>query len=58
MTVFDRDDADMKKRAALCFEKLVEETRRLGYSEYRCHVQYMDLVSDQCMTLCCSLYSR
>ncbi|KAL8276422.1 hypothetical protein RQP46_011174 [Phenoliferia psychrophenolica] len=47
MTVFDREDADMKERAARCFEKLVVETRKLGYSEYRCHVQYMDLVSDQ-----------
>ena len=45
--LFDLDDDDMKVRAHELFLDLVTESRRRGYSEYRAHIDYMDLVGEQ-----------
>src|SRR5699024_4891689 len=45
--MFDQDDAAMKTSAHALFMDLVKESRRRGFSEYRAHIDYMDVVGDQ-----------
>jgi 4-cresol dehydrogenase (hydroxylating) len=44
---FDRTDAASAARAYEVARLLVEEAGRLGYGEYRAHLDFMDLASDQ-----------
>lgn len=44
--MFDRDDPDMRDRADKLFRALVSDARALGYSEYRAHISYMDLIAE------------
>lgn len=44
---FDADEAEERKAVAQCFEALLKDARALGYSEYRAHLEWMDLVCDQ-----------
>ncbi len=43
--IYDRDDADMTRRAHALFATLVEDAARAGYAEYRTHLSYMDPVA-------------
>ncbi|KAK4182619.1 hypothetical protein QBC35DRAFT_546643 [Podospora australis] len=43
--VFDRDDADEKKRALACLRDMVDEAAKQGYGEYRTHLVLMDQVA-------------
>ncbi|KIW10845.1 hypothetical protein PV08_10144 [Exophiala spinifera] len=43
--VFDREDADSKRRAACLMRELIDEGARKGYGEYRTHLLYMDQVA-------------
>jgi 4-cresol dehydrogenase (hydroxylating) flavoprotein subunit len=45
MLAYDRDDADMARRADVLFRELVADARRRGYGEYRSHLSYMDDVA-------------
>jgi len=46
MLAYDRDDADMTKRADALFKELVEDARQRGFGEYRSHLSYMDAVAE------------
>ncbi|KAI1609903.1 hypothetical protein EDD36DRAFT_59544 [Exophiala viscosa] len=43
--VFDREDADSKRRAACLMRELIDEGAKKGYGEYRTHLLYMDQVA-------------
>ncbi|HUN76508.1 MAG TPA: FAD-binding oxidoreductase [Steroidobacteraceae bacterium] len=43
--LFDRDNQDMMQRVDRFFRDLVEDAKEKGYSEYRTHIEYMDLVA-------------
>ena len=47
MIIFDADDAAQRAGAAALFRDLVTAARSHGYSEYRAHTDFMDLVADQ-----------
>jgi 4-cresol dehydrogenase (hydroxylating) len=47
MIYFDRTNPEEKDRANRFFVDLVHRARVAGYSEYRAHVEHMDLVADQ-----------
>jgi len=47
MMIYDRTDPEESARARACFEALVREGAEAGYSEYRAHVGFMDMVADQ-----------
>ncbi|MGH3281236.1 MAG: FAD-binding oxidoreductase [Trebonia sp.] len=47
MIIFDADDAGQRAGAAALFRDLVAAAREHGYSEYRAHTDFMDLVADQ-----------
>jgi hypothetical protein len=47
MIYFDRTDEAQRKAANALFRELVTLTRQMGYSEYRAHIDYMDLVAEQ-----------
>lgn len=47
MIIFDQDDAAQKRAARDLFADLVTAAHARGYSEYRAHVEFMDLVADQ-----------
>jgi 4-cresol dehydrogenase (hydroxylating) flavoprotein subunit len=47
MIIFDADDAGQREGAAALFRDLVAAARAHGYSEYRAHTDFMDLVADQ-----------
>jgi len=47
MILFDRTDADERRRARGLFQALVEDAGREGYGEYRTHIAMMDLVAGQ-----------
>ena len=47
MLLFDRKDPVQKKNVKLLFHALVKEARNQGYSEYRAHLDFMDLVAEQ-----------
>jgi 4-cresol dehydrogenase (hydroxylating) flavoprotein subunit len=47
LIIFDRHDAAQRANARRAFEALVHDAHELGHSEYRAHVAFMDLVSDQ-----------
>lgn len=44
---FNLDDEEATAQAYTTMQKLVREAGELGYSEYRSHLQIMDLVADQ-----------
>ena len=43
--IYNRDDADMTRRAHALFATLIEDAARAGYAEYRTHLSYMDPVA-------------
>ena len=43
--IYNRDDADMTRRAHALFGALIEDAARAGYGEYRTHISYMDRVA-------------
>ncbi|MCC7463492.1 MAG: FAD-binding oxidoreductase [Gammaproteobacteria bacterium] len=43
--IYNRDDADMTRRAHALFTTLVDDAARAGYAEYRTHLDYMDKVA-------------
>ena len=43
--VFDREDADSKRRAAMLMREMIAEGAEKGYGEYRTHLLYMDQVA-------------
>lgn len=43
--IYDRDNADMTRRAHALFDTLVDDAARAGYGEYRTHLSYMDKVA-------------
>lgn len=45
MLAYDKDDADMAKRADTLFRALVRDARARGFGEYRSHLSYMDDVA-------------
>ncbi|SPO07715.1 related to 4-cresol dehydrogenase flavoprotein subunit [Cephalotrichum gorgonifer] len=47
MIYFDRQSKTERENANKVFVELVHLARKFGYSEYRAHVDYMDLVADQ-----------
>ena len=47
MMIYDRTDPEETARARACFEALVKEGAAAGYSEYRAHISFMDLVAEQ-----------
>lgn len=47
MIYFDRQCEAERRNANRVFVELVHLARRFGYSEYRAHVDYMDLVAEQ-----------
>lgn len=47
MIYFDRQSETERHNANKLFVKMVRLARKHGYSEYRAHVDYMDLVADQ-----------
>jgi 4-cresol dehydrogenase (hydroxylating) flavoprotein subunit len=47
MIIFDKHDARHRHNARRLFEALVEDGREEGYSEYRAHLDFMDLVAEQ-----------
>lgn len=47
MIYFDRQSSEERHQANQLFVKLVHLAREQGYSEYRAHVDYMDLVAEQ-----------
>ena len=46
LIIYDRDDADMKRRVRELFLALISDAKLLGYGEYRTHLSYMDDVAD------------
>jgi FAD/FMN-containing dehydrogenase len=55
MIYFDRTSEMERTNANKLFVELVHLARRHGYSEYRAHIDYMDLVADQYDFNGCSL---
>jgi len=47
LVVFDTEDEAQAKSAYAACKALVEPAARLGYGEYRSHLDFMDLVADQ-----------
>jgi 4-cresol dehydrogenase (hydroxylating) len=47
MTPFDLDNAEQTDTAYKVTQRLVPELAELGYGEYRAHVDYMDLATEQ-----------
>lgn len=47
MIYFDRTSDKERKDANKLFVEMVRVAREHGYSEYRAHVDYMDLVAEQ-----------
>jgi 4-cresol dehydrogenase (hydroxylating) flavoprotein subunit len=47
MIIFDADNLAQRESAVALFRDLVAAARERGYSEYRAHVDFMDLVADQ-----------
>lgn len=47
MIYFDRTDQEDKSAANSLFVELVVKARKAGYSEYRAHIDHMDLVAEQ-----------
>ena len=47
MIYFDRQNETDRQNANKAFVDLVHLARKYGYSEYRAHVDYMDLVAEQ-----------
>jgi 4-cresol dehydrogenase (hydroxylating) len=45
MLLYDRDDAEAGARVQRLFMTLVDDSRRLGYPEYRTHLDFMDVVA-------------
>lgn len=45
--LYDQQDPAQLKRVATMFDELVREAAAHGYGEYRTHIAYMDLVSEQ-----------
>ena len=45
MIIYDRDDADMTRRARKLFKTLIEDAAAAGYGEYRTHVSFYDDVA-------------
>jgi 4-cresol dehydrogenase (hydroxylating) len=43
--LFDRDDAEMTAKIDPLFRQLVTNAAQEGYSEYRAHIDYMDLIA-------------
>ena len=43
--VFDRSDAEHKKKARALFSVLVREAAAAGYGEYRTHLEFMDQIA-------------
>ena len=46
LIIYDKDDADMKRRVRELFLALISDAKQLGYGEYRTHLSYMDDVAD------------
>ena len=55
MIYFDRTSELERTNANKLFVELVHLARQHGYSEYRAHIDYMDLVADQYDFNACSL---
>ncbi|WP_403022256.1 FAD-binding oxidoreductase [Salinibacterium sp. GXW1014] len=47
MIIFNQDSEEDRRRSDLAFRELAAVAKRYGYSEYRAHVDYMDLVAEQ-----------
>jgi len=47
MIMYDRQSEQDRVEVDRMFRRLVKEAGELGFAEYRAHVEYMDLVSDQ-----------
>lgn len=45
LMIYDRDDADMTRRARGLFSALIRESAAAGFAEYRTHLSYMDDVA-------------
>ncbi|MGX7895934.1 FAD-binding oxidoreductase [Tsuneonella sp. HG222] len=43
--LFNKDDAQMTAKVDLLLRKLVSEAAKQGFTEYRAHIEYMDLVA-------------
>jgi len=46
MILYDRDNADMVRRAKALFVQMIKDARAEGYGEYRTHIDFMDSVAD------------
>jgi len=46
MMVFDKSNPEHRRAVDTIFRNLFKEGRRRGYSKYRSHINYMDLVAD------------
>jgi 4-cresol dehydrogenase (hydroxylating) len=46
LIIYDRDDADMKRRVRELFLALIADAKQMGYGEYRTHLSYMDDVAE------------
>lgn len=44
--VYDRDDADARRRARACMRAMIDEAAAHGYGEYRTHLVLMDQIAD------------
>jgi len=44
--LFNKDDKDMVERVDRFFSALVSDATEQRYSEYRAHIEYMDLIAD------------
>jgi 4-cresol dehydrogenase (hydroxylating) len=44
--IYDRDNADMTRRAHGLFDILIKDAKQAGYAEYRTHLTYMDQVAE------------
>ena len=44
---FDQDKPSERVSVGNCFKALLADARNSGYSEYRAHIEWMDLISDQ-----------
>ncbi|WP_168220012.1 MULTISPECIES: FAD-linked oxidase C-terminal domain-containing protein [unclassified Salinibacterium] len=47
MIIFNQDSEKGRRRSDLAFRELAAVAKRYGYSEYRVHLDYMDLLADQ-----------
>jgi 4-cresol dehydrogenase (hydroxylating) len=47
MVIFDTASAEQTERAYAACRRVVVEAAKLGYGEYRAHLDFMDLAADQ-----------